>query len=260
MYHPVVGIFIQNIELRACSFSHLSLRFLRLLISSPSSLSRVPLSLLHWRHLLTEGLHLWEVRRNEVRGGAATLRAQGKGVWERRGCGTTRAGEGRLGAEARWGEGPRLRAARPGHARHRQGRRPPPSRRTRGPLAAHTCCGSVQHRRKPTRCRGRAAGRGRATGEGGAARPRMAGRAGRGGEGWQSMAARVVGGGQSGRSGPRGGRDRGEKGERVAGDRSPASPLAGVTRRGGSAEAGGSGRSGSRRRRCCGSGGGGRRL
>ena len=32
-----------------------------------------------------------------------------------------------------------------------------------------------------------------------------------------------------------GGRDRGKNGERVAGDRSPASPLAGVTRRGGSA-------------------------
>ena len=54
-----------------------------------------------------------------------------------------------------------------------------------------------------------------------------------------------------------GGRDRGEKGERVAGDRSPASPLAGVLRRGGSAGAGGNGRSGSRRRRCCGSRGGG---
>ena len=57
-----------------------------------------------------------------------------------------------------------------------------------------------------------------------------------------------------------GGRDRGEKGERVAGDRSPASPLAGVLRRGGSVGAGGNGRSGSQRRRCCGSGGGGRRL
>src|SRR6185503_7056696 len=57
-----------------------------------------------------------------------------------------------------------------------------------------------------------------------------------------------------------GGRDRGEKGERVAGDRSPGSPRAGVVRRGGSAEPGGSGRSGSRRRRCCSSGGGGQRL
>ena len=145
----------------------------------PSSLSRVPLSLLHWRHLLTKGLHPWEARRNEVRGGAATLRAQGKGGWERRRNGVR-------------GRGSAPHAARPGRARHRQGRRPPPSRRTlaRGPLAAHACGGSVQHRRGPARCRGRVSGRGRAMGEGGAARPRMAGRAGRGGEGWQSVVRR----------------------------------------------------------------------
>jgi len=72
---------------------------------------------------------------------AATPHAQGKGGWE-----------GRLDRV----RGSAARTPRPPRAAylHEASR----------PLAAHACCGSVQHRRDPARCMGRAAGRGGATG------------------------------------------------------------------------------------------------